>query len=45
MLQALDVFAEKLDDIATLDTNHVVVVPAVIEFKHGMAAFEIVPRY
>ena len=41
-LQALDVLADKFDNITRLYANHVIVVLAIVEFEDRVATFEIV---
>ncbi len=44
VLQLFDFFADEFDDVPGLDTHHVIVMVAVIEFENRMAALEIVAR-
>ena len=43
-LQSFDLGTHEFDDLARLDTNHVIVVFAVIELKNRVAAFKVVAR-
>ena len=42
VLQALDLVAGELDDVAGLDADHVVVMLAVVELEHRVTALEVV---
>ena len=43
LLELLDTVIDKLDDLAGLQANHVIVVAAVGEFENRHSAFEVVP--
>ena len=43
VLQAFNFVIRELDDIAALNTHHVVVMFALVHFENRMAAFEVVP--
>lgn len=42
-LQIFDVFVHELDHFARFDAHHMVVMSALIQFKHGVVRFEIMP--
>ena len=41
-LQALNLFVLEFNDLAGFQTHHVIVVSAVVKFKHGMTGIEMV---
>jgi hypothetical protein len=45
LLQALDLVVSEFDDIAGLDTHHVIVVFAFVDLEHGVTALEVVPGH
>lgn len=44
-LQAFDLFIFELDDLAGLETYHMVMVPAAIKLEHGMSGIEMMPYH
>src|SRR3546814_20905406 len=42
VLQLFDLFAEEFDDLAGVESNHVIVVRTAVQFEDGVDTFEIV---
>src|SRR3546814_7523196 len=42
VLQLFDLFAEEFDDLAGVESHHVIVVRTAVQFEDGVATFEIV---